>query len=200
MRRKHTGHSAVSRVDPRPIHNPLERPIDRMQARARNWVLTLITLMLPLSVWLATSTLAEQQGRVAEQSLTRHSVTAVTSTEAVTDVGAMQPEFSVQTAAPVDASWNYEGVDYDGQVTVSIGSPAGTEVDIWIDDSGERALPPLTEADAVLASIFTGLGSFLAVGCVLWGAYAALRFRLDAQRDVQWERTISRLLDEHSPN
>ncbi len=198
MRRKHIDRSAASRVDSGPAPNPLERSVDRSQARARATALALVALMIPISVWLATSILSNQEALVVEHSQSRHSVTAVTSSEAITDVGSMQTEFVVHTAAAVDATWTYDGVDHDGQVTVAVGSPIGTEVDIWVDNSGERSMPPVTEADAVAAAVFAGLGSFLAVASLLWGSYAWLRFRFDAYRDAQWDLAIKNFLDENS--
>lgn len=198
MRRKHTDHLGESRVDSSALHNPLQRRSDRLQARARTIVVTLLTLMLPFSVWLGTTTLSHQQQLVAEQQITLHSVTAATAAEATADTGAVQPEFSVSTNTTVDATWTYLGVDHTGQVSVETNSPAGTEVPIWVDDNGDRSIPPLTPTDAVAAGIFAGAGSYFTVAMLLWAAYAALRFHLDSKRDAEWELAIRNFMDENS--
>ncbi|WP_206509203.1 hypothetical protein C5142_19145 [Rhodococcus sp. BGS-1C] len=197
MRRKHTDHSGSSDVDAQRSRNPLLRRSDRIQSRVRAMTFTLLALMLPLSVWLAASTMSAQQDRVAEQQLSRHSVTAVTTTEARADAAAAPTEFGAQTVASVDATWTFRG-DHDGQVTAEVGTPAGTEIAIWVDDSGERSLPPITSTDVLVATTFIGFGSFFAVGTLLMGTYAAVRFRLDAEREAEWDRAIKNFLDENS--
>lgn len=197
MRRKHTDHAKASGIDPYLGHNPLLRRSDRVQARTKSFVVTLMILMLPLSAWFAMTTLSAQTDRVSEQQHSRHSVTATTTAEAKPTALA-QSDVSVQTTTTVDATWTYAGVDHQGQISAVSGAPAGTETDIWVDDNGIRSMQPLTHGNAVAAALFTGIGSLLTVNLLLYGLYAAYRFHLDNQRESEWDLAIKNFMDENS--
>lgn len=198
MRRKHSDAFGVSRVDFSGSHNPLIRRSDRVQARVKNIVVALAIVMLPLSVWFGMATLSSQQSNVAEQQYSRHSVTATTTEDASADSTLVQSDFTTQSSANVDATWSFDGVEHSGQVSVTTGSPAGTESAVWVDNSGNRSTQPITDADAVAAALFTGIGSLAAVALLLYGLYAAVRFHLDTQREAEWELAIRNFLDENS--
>lgn len=198
MRRKNTDHARSSRVDPAMGRNPLIRPADRIQSKVKSVVVTLMILMLPLAVWCGMSTMSSQQDRVVEQQGSRHAVTAVTTADADAQSPLVQSDFTSQSSTPVDSTWTYRGVEHHEQVAIATGSPAGTTVPIWVDNDGVRSTQPLSHADAVAAGIFTGAGSLFAVGLILIGLYSAVRFRLDAKRDADWNVAIKHFMDSNS--
>jgi hypothetical protein len=197
MRRKHEDHARTSGVGYPASHNPLLRRSDRVQARVKNIVVTLVILMVPIAAWLGTSTLATQQARMAAQETSLHQVTATTTAEAEAMPLATGDSGSTTTAS-VDATWTFAGAQHDGSVTVTSGSPAGTEAQVWVDANGDRTAQPTTGADALAAALFAGLGSLFAVALVLSGIYTAVRYRLDQQRDAQWDLEIKNFMDENS--
>lgn len=198
MRRKNTDHAGSSRVDLSGGRNPLIRRSDRVQSRVRSTVVTLMIIMLPLSVWFGMSTLSTQQDRVHSQQFSRHSVTATTTSDAAAGSPLVQSDFSTQSSATVEATWTYEGVDHTDQISVTTGSPAGTEVPIWVDNGGAHSTQPISSGDAVAAALFTGIGSLFAMSLILYGIYAALRFHLDSKRDADWDLAIKNFMDENS--
>jgi hypothetical protein len=198
MRRKNTDHAAASRVDLSVGQNPLIRRSDRVQSRTKNIIITLMILMIPVSAWLGMNTLSTQQTNVAEQQYSRHQVTATTLAEAAPGSPLVQSDFAVESNATVDATWTYDGGDHTGQVSVITGAPAGTEVPIWVDNDGVRSTQPITGSDATAGALFTGFGSLLAISLLLYGVYCALRFRLDSQRDADWDRALRTFMDENS--
>lgn len=197
MRRKHTDDARASRVELSHDRNPLVRRSDRIQSRAKSVVLTLMILTLPLAAWFGMSTLGAQQDRISQQQYTVHPVTAVT-TAATEASPLLQSDLAAQNSASVDATWSYLGLDHHDDVSVTIGSPAGTPVAIWVNDDGNRTTQPISGGDAIAAALFTGLGSLLVVALLLYGAYAALRFNLDAKRYAEWDLAIVNFMDRNS--
>ncbi|SNS68785.1 Rv1733c family protein [Rhodococcoides kyotonense] len=197
MRRKHTEHARTSGVGYLPSHNPLFRRSDRIQSRIKSVVVTLMILMVPVAALLGTSTLATQQAMVVEQRTSLHQVTATTSAEAEA-MPLASGDGGTTTTASVDASWTYQGTAHSGPVSVTLSSPAGTELQIWVDDNGDRSSQPISGADAVAAALFAGFGSLFFVAMILSGIYSAVRYRLDQQRDAQWDQAIRNFMDENS--
>lgn len=197
MRRKHTDHARAALAGFTDAPNPLLRRSDRVQSRVRSVVATLAILMIPVSAWLAMATFGAQSAQVSAQQHSRHAVTATTTS--VNDPAPLtQSEFSAGSSTTVDATWTYRGQEHTGQVPVVGGSPVGTEVDIWVDNSGVRASQPLTNTDAIAAALFTGIGSAVLVSIILYGAYAATRFHLNARREADWDLAIKNFMDENS--
>ncbi len=198
MRRKHAEHAGTPRLPHLVERNPLVRRSDRIQSAVKTTVFTLMILMLPVAAWIGTSTLADGQSRVAAQASSVHQVTATTT--AVADTApVLQGEVGSVTRTTVDATWRYDGLDHQGQISLPAGSPSGTQLPIWVDRDGDPTPPPATEADAVATALFTGIGSLFAAASILLGTYFAVRFRLDTQRHAEWDREIAVLLGENNP-
>ncbi|WP_186629566.1 hypothetical protein [Rhodococcus sp. BP22] len=199
MRRKHSEHAGTPRSSHLAERNPLVRRSDRIQSTIKTTVLTLMILMLPVAAWIGMSTLAVGQSRVAAQESSVRQVTATTTT--VADIApVLQSEVGSVTSATVDATWSYDGLDHQGQVSLPPGSPAGTQLPIWVDRDGDQTAPPATGADAVVTALFTGFGSLIAAASIFVGTYFAVRFRLDTQRHADWDREIAAFLGENNPS
>ncbi|MEK8069945.1 Rv1733c family protein [Rhodococcoides navarretei] len=198
MRRKLTGQHRSGRADLAGYPNPLLRDCDVRQARIKHWVTTLLIVMIPVSLWIGLGTHADQQQRLENQRGSIHQVTATT-----TDIAEVAPvsstEFGASGAAAtaVDSRWVYRGVEHTGRVSVDTGSPVGTTTPIWVDDSGDLSVRPLTSSDVVAASIFGAIGSWVLMATLLVGAYLLMRFRYDLRRDAEWDRDIADLLRQH---
>ncbi len=197
MRRKHSEHARSTGVEYLASHNPLLRRSDRVQATAKNVVVTLLILMLPIAVWLGMASLSAQQSRVADQQVSVQPATATTTAEAIAAPVASS-EFASTPTSNVEATWSFDGAEHSGTVSVTAGTPEGTQTRIWVDRNGDRTTQPITNADAVAAALFTGIGSLFAVALVLFGFYSALKFRLDMGRNADWDKAITKFLDEHN--
>ena len=199
MRRKLTGQARSAHTDFSGHPNPLLRDCDVRQARIKHWVTALLIVMIPVSLWLGLSAHADQQQRLENQSSSIHQVTATTTATAET-TSVASTEFGSSGAAAataVDSRWVYRGVEHTGRVSVDTGSPAGTTTEIWVDNSGNLSLRPLTSADVVAASIFNAVGSWVLVAVVLIGFYHVMCFRYDGRRNAEWDRDIADLLSRH---
>lgn len=198
MRRKLTGQDSSGRSAFAGNPNPLLRDCDVRQARIKHWVTALLILMVPVSLWIGATAHSDQQQRLEDQKNSIHQVTATT-TAVAESVPAVSTELGASGAAAtaVDSRWVYRGVEHTGRVSVDTGSPAGTTTQIWVDNSGDLSMRPLTSSDVVAASIFNTIGSWVLVASVLIGAYQLMRFRYDGRRDAEWDREIADLLRQH---
>ena len=195
MRRKLTGQHSAGRSALAGHPNPLLRDCDVRQARIKQWVTALLILMVPVSLWIGATAHTDQQQRLEHQKSSIHQVTATT-TAVAESAPIASTEFGASGAAAiaVDSRWVYRGVEHTGRVSVDIGSPAGTTTQIWVDNSGEPSMRPLTSSDVVAASVFNTIGSWVLVASLLLGFYHLMRFRYDGLRDAQWDRDIADLL------
>ena len=198
MRRKPTGQARSARTDAAAYPNPLLRDCDVRQARIKHWVTALLILMIPVSLWIGTSTNADQQQRLDNQRSSIHQVTATT-TAAAEAAPVASTEFGASGAAAiaVDSRWVFRGVEHTGRVSVDTGSPVGTTAQIWVDNSGNLSMRPLTPSDVVTASVFSAVVSWVLIATLLIGIYQSMRFRYDVRRDAEWDRDIAALLRQY---
>lgn len=199
MRRRLTGQDRSGRAVFVGHPNPLVRDCDVRQARIKRWVTVLLILMVPVSLWIGASSHQDQQQRLADQADSIHQVTATTTAPAETaSVASTELGASGAAAATaVDSRWVYRGVEHTGRVSVDTGSPAGTTTQIWVDNSGNLSMRPLTSSDVAAATIFNTIGSWALAAVVLIGFFHLMRFRYDAHRDAEWDRDIAALLRQH---
>jgi hypothetical protein len=92
------------------------------------------------------------------------------------------------------AEWRLpDGTTRTGRVEASDGLPVGAKVDIWLDDDGELADRPLTEADATAGGVLVALAGWLSVAGLLAVAQAALHVTLNRRRYREWDRQWARI-------
>ncbi|KQU56580.1 hypothetical protein ASG84_20045 [Rhodococcus sp. Leaf278] len=199
MRRKLTGQARSAHTDLSGYPNPLLRDCDIRQSRVKHWVTALLIVMIPVSLWIGLAAHSDQQQRLEDQRGSIHQVTATT-TATTTTPSVASADFGSSGAAAataVDSRWVYRGVEHTGRVSVDTGSPIGTTAQIWVDNSGNLSLRPLTSSDVVAASIFNAIGSWILAAVVLLGIYFVVRFRYDGRRIAEWDRDIADLLSRH---
>lgn len=199
MRRKLTGQASSARSDVFDLPNPLLRDCDLRQARIKRWVTALLIVMVPVSLWIGLSAHDDQQQRLENQRNSIHQVTATT-TDVAETASVASTEFGSSGAAAataVDSRWVYRGIEHTGRVSVDTGSPVGTTTEIWVDNSGNLSLRPLTSSDVAAASIFNAIGSWVLAAVVLIGFYHLMCFRYDGRRNAEWDRDIADLLSRH---
>lgn len=123
------------------------------------WVAVVVLAGLPIAVALGTKEHESRSRFYAEQAQTRQSVTAV-----VTGDKAGHQELADPQTVSVPARWVVGGVEHAGPVDAPRGVKAGDSVDIWVDENGYHAGPPLRTAldDAVAA----GLSAWLMISAV----------------------------------
>jgi hypothetical protein len=168
----------------RPDRNPLRRGTDRLEACLLAGLFTAAATATPLTAQaVGHAAYAGGQHARAEQLASRHQVRAMLTRSAPLIGG-----YALSAQVPGQASWtSVDGTLRSGQIPVRPGTPVGTTVPVWTDDSGYLVSPPLalsevaSDADAAATGAVLGI----VVGCAA-GA-AVIRQLLNRRRMAAWE-------------
>jgi hypothetical protein len=175
--------------------NSMRRWSDHAEAALLWCVLVAALVMAPAAAAIGTSISNALDASAARQRTVLHEVTARTlGNTALSLPSAPGSPLSLSQVSYVDLN----GVEQQGLASVVIGTPAGAEVPIWLDRSGNIVAAPRSHSDSgalgATAGLFIMLGSWLA----LWGAFRLVRIPLDRRRirewDAEWQSTAPRWL------
>jgi hypothetical protein len=164
--------------------NPLRRGIDRVETCLLVGLLVVLAAAAPFAARLAgRASYLDAMHTRQEQLATRHQVRAALSQAAGPVSG-----YSLSAYVLAQATWtSVSGIRRSGEVLAEPGSPAGTVVTVWTDDSGYLASPPLaaseaaSQADAAATGVIVGTGVLYLVGA------AAIRQLLHRRRMAAWD-------------
>ncbi len=174
-----------------PDHNPLRRPVDRVEAVIMALLLAVCLAGVPLAAMAAAGHVAAEGLQVERAQASWRQVPAILLRDAPGaarsfDQGALMPLVRAQWAAP-------DGTSRTGDVYAPDGAKAGTAVTVWTDGSGRLEDAPMKHAYVVAQEALAALvaGTLVMVAVVVGGVVArrALdRYRLAAW-DAEWPRT-----------
>ncbi|WP_260683775.1 hypothetical protein [Rhodococcus sp. KBS0724] len=177
-------------------HDPMVRRSDRIEGFMSFGLIVLAILLVPFAIWAGGATAASQNALIAEQARNTHSIAAVTTGDSVTSSIATADYIPTNTeTAP--AQWNWNGQVHREDITVDATTPAGTSVDIYVDNNGDRTIAPITESAADVAAVVTGIFTWFSIMSLLTIGFMLIRVWLDRSRDAQWDRDLRAFLDAH---
>jgi hypothetical protein len=172
----------------------LRRPIDRRQsAIARGLVLAFLVLG-PVLAGLAAQH-AHDLGVQAErrQATGRHPVDA-TVVRRLDSIGPISGEVVRERAR---VWWRApDGSPRTGEANTS--KPAGTRVQVWIDDAGTITGPPQTHGQSIGTASFVAAGVLTAVAAPLIVVHLLVRRRFNRRRDLDWDIAWAQVADRWS--
>ncbi len=154
------------------------RAVDRARSRA---LLALVLCLMIASAAASLSALTMLDGlradahRLAQH---RHQVTATLLTSAPAEpapTSRATGTWALPTAQP-----------RTGVIDAPSGTPAGTEVPLWVDDDGLPARPPRSNGEMAVTVSAQGFGGFAAVGGVAWAGYLVRRRVLERRAVRSW--------------
>ncbi|NUR98005.1 MAG: hypothetical protein HOV67_22470, partial [Kribbellaceae bacterium] len=175
--------------------NPMRRWSDNAETALRWCVLVAALLMVPASAAIGTGVSNALEASAARQRAALHDVQARTTmgtARALPD--APGSPLSLTQVSYIDP----QGVERQGIASVLVGTPAGTEVTIWLDRSGKIVTAPRSRSDneafGATAGFFTVLGSWL----LLWALFHLSCVPLNRRRlnawDAEWQSIAPRWL------
>jgi hypothetical protein len=179
--------------------NPLVRWTDRIEACAIQLVILLALAAAAVCAVAAVGVYRSHTEFYAEQSRTRHAVTA---TVVETAWRPRTPHTPHTPSVAVLAMWlvggdgarggerdigHSEWINTDGSVKV------GERLAIWLDDAGVPVAPPTPPSQAVVDAAGVGVGTWCGAALGLVGVVGMVRWPLNRIRRVQWEREIEGL-------
>ncbi len=178
-------------------HDPMVRRSDRIEGFMSFGLIVLAILLVPFAIWAGGATAASQNALIADQARSTHSIAAVTTGDSVTSSVATADYIPANTeTAP--AQWNWNGQVHREDITVDETTPAGTSVDIYVDNNGDKTIAPITQSAADVAAVVTGIFTWFSVMSLLTIGFMLIRVWLDRSRDAQWDRDLRAFLDANS--
>lgn len=165
--------------------NPLRRGIDRMETCLLAVLFIALAAGAPFAVRAASHAafVGALQARQQEMA-TRHHVAAALTSAAAPANGYGLPAYVLAPATWTSAT----GIHRAGDVPVLPGSPKGTPVTVWTDDStGYLAGPPLTVSDAASQADAIMVGVIVMAGIACVCGTAAIRQLANHRRMAAWE-------------
>lgn len=176
----------------RPGRNRLARGADRAEGAVVILFVLLALVLVPVMLTFGSLTYSNLVEQSMQQFRGRYEAVAVLTEDAPAVSVAAGGEV-VSGRSMVAARWRLRnGITRTGLVDAEDGSKAGTEVSVWLDESGRPTDPPASTVDLVgagiLVTVFGWLGAvgLLVLGC--WGLHRAFdRYRYRAWT-TEWAR------------
>ncbi|PXY30468.1 hypothetical protein BAY59_12870 [Prauserella coralliicola] len=174
--------------------NPLARPGDRLESRLLVILLLLVLFSIPVVASLGSETYASRLAVAEQEAESKHRATAVLLADAPVSMTTGELE-----SVGVLARWERpDGTEQVGEVSAYRGSTRGTEVPVWLDDSGELTSPPITRAGAATDAASVAISAWLGVVALCGLVFLAVRGVLARLRAAQWAREWARVEREWS--
>ncbi len=163
-------------------HNPLRRPSDRAETVIMAGLLAAFLTGAPFAAMVG-GAVTNGSARQAQQS----QLSAERKVTATTTQGAQAPTTYGQAYVSVRARWTApDGKSTTGQIPVVLGTPAGTQEQLWTTFSGQIASPPLLGSQIADLTMLGRGASVVALLLVLAAARALARHELDRRRLAAW--------------
>ena len=164
--------------------NPLRRRADRIEAALVWCALIFALLLIPIGSVVGTSYRNASDASADRERAVLHEVQART---------LEGTEFDAPTApgvvmARVRVGYvDQRGIGREGTTSVLLGTKAGAEVDLWLDQTGNIAIPPRSSSDSAAMGSMIGLLTITGSWLLLWGAFRLARVPLDRRRARDWD-------------
>jgi hypothetical protein len=177
-----------------PGHNPLARRHDRIEAAVLIVVFLGILLTLPFAAATGSTTYADQRAVAAQEQSSRHLATATVLADAPVPVPASEGDMVDTDSAGVPARWiGADGNQHTGTIAAPAGTRAGTQVPMWLSDTGMPTTPPASPVDAATTAVIAAaFGWLLVIGILVLG-YWITRWLLDRRRAAMWDQDWARV-------
>jgi hypothetical protein len=160
---------------------PLKRSSDRVEFLSRIVLVLALLVAAPVGVAVGTTASASMRTTAEEQAATRSQARATLLTDAP------QPETQVAARRPTRATWTApDGTARTGVVDAPAGAPAGSQVVIWVDRSGEPTDPPLSRSAIADQGVVLGVLALLGVVLLALGGHLLVLWWLGRRRDRRW--------------
>ena len=171
--------------------NPLIRISDRIEAIVIVTAVAFSLLAAPVAGAIGT-TVHDARSRVyAEEAHTRRPIRAV-----ITKIGhSTSVAHPYSNTTTVQARWNAEGIQQIDTLSVKRAVAVGDQIDIWVNDRGERVAPPAPGSQAAVDAVRVAIFLWLMATGAAAALVAAVRWRINRRHDIDWEREIAGLAD-----
>jgi hypothetical protein len=174
--------------------NPLVRISDRIEAIVVVSAVAISLLAAPVADAIGTAVHDARSRVFAEEAHTRQPTRAIVTTTRRSAAGA-RPYID---STIVEARWLVEGMEHTDTFSSKRAVTVGDQIDVWVNDTGERVGPPPPASQAVVEAVWVGVLLWLVVVGAAVALAALVRWRLDCRHETDWEREIAGLADRRS--
>ena len=165
--------------------NPLVRAGDRVEALVLVLAIVVALLTAPIATAVGTAVYDSRREIYAEQAQTRRTVTAT-----VIDDSAAQVWLGKTMTVP--ARWFAAGAEHTGTVKARQAVKPGDSIDIWVNQDGSQAGPPMRTA--VYEAVAAGLAIWLSVAIAAAALFAGTRAVLNRLRHARYQHDFDNLV------
>lgn len=169
----------------RPDHNPLRRPVDRLESLATVALVAVFLIVTPLVAFGAGRWCWDAGAATA-----RAEQTAWHQVGAVVTKGVPKPQndpYGAVYLAQVPVRWSVGGITHTGQVTTAAGIRTGATVKVWTTASGQLTNAPLAQGQIDHQAFFAGLLAVLGFSLLLGVTALVIRRILQRRRMAAWD-------------
>ncbi len=164
--------------------NPLRRRVDRIEAAMLWCALILAALFVPIGSSAGTAYRNMSDAAADRQRAALHEVTAKTLEGTELDA----PTAPGEVMSRVQVGYvDQHGVSHEGLTSVLIGTKAGVDVPVWLDQSGQMVAPPRSPSDSAAMGSMIGLLTITGSWLLIWVAFRLARIPLDRRRARAWD-------------
>lgn len=167
--------------------SPLVRPSDRLEAVLIVAAVLLSLIALPFAATAGMTVYRNEADAVRLESLSRQRVVATLTEDSSPRIG-----YPSLGTAPV--KWSLNGGPHTAFVSVDHPLDAGSQVQVWVDEAGNAAIPPRGLTDARLAGVVAAAELWSIVTVVLAAVVLLVRRVLTRRRHDDWDREHRRLV------
>ncbi|MFG1913162.1 hypothetical protein [Kribbella sp. NPDC048928] len=173
--------------------NPMRRWSDHAETVLLWCAVIAALMMVPVAAAIGTNISNSLEASAARQRAVLHQVQARTLESADRTI----PSTPGDALSRIHVSYaDQQGAEREGTTSVVIGTTAGAQVKVWLDQSGAIAPAPRSTSDS---AAFGGTAGFFIVfgsSLVLWGLFRLARIPLDRRRlqawDAEWQAIAPR--------
>jgi hypothetical protein len=160
---------------------PLKRTSDRVEFVSRVVLALALLLAVPLGLLGGAVAHTGVEATAQQQADTRTPALALLLADAPDGTAA-------EVSVPASAGWTApDGGARTGTVDASPGAPAGTTVDVWVDERGRITDPPLTGSEVTGQAVVIGSLVSLAVVIAGMSGHLVVLWLLERRRYRRWE-------------
>jgi hypothetical protein len=165
--------------------NPLRRRVDRLEAVLLMVTLMAASLVLPAAAALGTAVRDRAEVAAAQERVHTRAVVART----LEDSDETAPSSPGLTTTKVRIGWfDVSGSAREDRADVLVGTKAGSELTIWLDEDGEMTHAPRSPADSAALGVVGGISAAMLAWPLLIVVFLLVRRPLDRHRVEQWAR------------
>lgn len=162
--------------------SPLVRRSDRVGVLLVLLAVVVSTIAVPVAGAVGTAVYEAHSRTYAEQTQTRHPVTATVLEDRTVNLD--------NVTYTVSARWRVDATEHTGSFSWSQFVKAGDLIDIWVDTDGTPVSAPTSTSQAGVDAVMAGITIWLSVVAASAALIVLVRWQLNRIHSADWDREL----------